>query len=228
MEIIQKNTDTWIIEDSGVRCFVLEGEKQTALIDTGMKITDIRSVVESLTDKPLLLLNTHADRDHIGCNGQFDTVFLGIHELQHYQPNHFDQKLLPLYEGDCIDLGERKLTVYDLSGHTPGSIGFYDERNGVLISGDPIQKDGRVFMFGEQRSLVGYVKSLERLLERKPDIKEIWPSHGELPLDDSYIEKCLEDVKDLLDGKLECELTDIFGKKIRACQGQYNIYLCDE
>jgi len=228
MDIIRKDSQTWIIEDGGVRCFVLEGDKYSALIDTGMKIEDIRKVGESLTDRPILLLNTHADRDHIGSNGQFDTVYLGIHELQHYQLNHFDQKLIPLYEGDVIDLGNRKLTVYDLSGHTPGSIAFYDEDRNVLISGDPIQKGGKVFMFGEQRSLAGYVKSLERLLERKPAIREIWPSHAELPLDDSYIEKCLEDGKDLLDGKLKYEVCDMFGRKVRACQGRYNIYLCDE
>ena len=228
MDIIQKDDHTWIIEDSGVRCFVLEGEEYTALIDTGMMIEDIRSIVKGLSDKPIRLLNTHADRDHIGCNSQFDTVCLGIHELQHYRLNHVDQKLIPLYEGDVIDLGNRKLIVYDLSGHTPGSIAFYDENNEVLISGDPIQKDGRVFMFGEQRSLAGYVKSLERLLECKPAIREIWPSHAELPLDDSYIEKCLEDGKGLLQGKLKYEVCDMFGRKVRACQGRYNIYLCDE
>ena len=185
------------------------------------------TLVKGLTDRPILLLNTHADRDHIGCNAQFDTVYLGIHEFQHYCLNHFDQKLIPLYEGDVIDLGNRKLSVYDLSGHTPGSIAFYDENSRVLISGDPIQKGGKVFMFGEQRSLVSYVKSLERLSKRKPDIREIWPSHAELPLDASYIEKCLEDGKDLLEGKLKYEIRDMFGKEVRAYQGKYNIYLCD-
>ena len=228
MDIIRKDSQTWIIEDGGVRCFLLEGDKYSALIDTGMKIEDIRKVAESLTDRPILLLNTHADRDHIGSNTQFDTVYLGIHELQHYQLNHFDQKVIPLHEDDLIDLGERKLRVIDLSGHTPGSIGFYEEETGILISGDPIQRNGRVFMFGEQRSLIGYVSSLKRLRERGLPLKEIWPSHADLPLDETDLEKCLKDVKDLLEGRLEYDHCDMFGKKVRAYRGRNNIYLCDD
>ena len=227
MEIINKPDNTWIIEDNGVRAFLLQGDRYAALIDTGMRIEDIGSVVKGLTDKEILLFNTHADRDHIGCNSQFDTVHISAHELQYYQKNGFDQKIVPLYEKDVIDLGNRKLIVYDLSGHTPGSIGFFDENNGILISGDPIQKDGRVFMFGEQRSLIGYIGSLERLIPEKNKFKEIWPSHAELPLDNSYIEKCLNDVKDLLGNKLEYELNDMFGNTIRAYKGKYNIYLCN-
>ena len=48
MEIIKKDNNTWIIEDSGVRCFLLEGNDKAALIDTGMNIDNIKEVVSSL------------------------------------------------------------------------------------------------------------------------------------------------------------------------------------
>ena len=41
-------------------------------------------------------------------------------------------------EGDRIDLGGRSLTVLHLPGHSPGSVGFFDERNGILFSGDAL------------------------------------------------------------------------------------------
>ena len=41
-------------------------------------------------------------------------------------------------EGDTVDLGDRRLTVLHLPGHSPGSIGLLDERNGVLLSGDTL------------------------------------------------------------------------------------------
>lgn len=227
MEIIRKDESTWIIEDTGVRVFILKGKEKTAVIDTGMNLKDLKDIVSGLTDQPLILLNTHADRDHIGCNGEFDEVSIGIHELQHYQKNGFSQKITALYENDEIDLGERKLIVVDLSGHTPGSIGFYDPDRKILISGDPIQKDGRVYMFGEQRSLTGYIASLERLQKRKEDFKEIWPSHATLPLDNGSIGKCLKDVKDICAGVLDYELIEMFGTTARAYKGKENIYLCD-
>jgi glyoxylase-like metal-dependent hydrolase (beta-lactamase superfamily II) len=43
-----------------------------------------------------------------------------------------------LAEGDRIDLGGRSLTVLHLPGHSPGSVGFFDERNGILFSGDAL------------------------------------------------------------------------------------------
>ncbi|MBQ6477785.1 MAG: MBL fold metallo-hydrolase [Erysipelotrichaceae bacterium] len=228
MEIIRKNDSTYIIEDNGVRAFLLIGTGRAALIDTGMSITDIRSMVEGITGKEILLLNTHADRDHIGCNRQFTKVYIGVHELQSYPQEDPKQELVPLFEGDCIDLGERTLEVVDLSGHTPGSIGFYDRNSRVLISGDPIQKNGNVYMFGPKRSLIGYIASLERLNKRKDDFDEIWPSHADLPIDSSNIQKCTEDIKDILKGNCPFAIKEMHGTSVRAYQGKTNIYLCDK
>ncbi len=43
-----------------------------------------------------------------------------------------------LDEGDRIDLGDRSFTVLNLPGHSFGCIGLYDERDGLLFSGDAI------------------------------------------------------------------------------------------
>ena len=71
-EIIQINGNTWRIEDDGVRLFLLAGTKKALLIDSGMNLNNARDIASGLTDLPLSLLNTHADRDHIGSNEQFD------------------------------------------------------------------------------------------------------------------------------------------------------------
>jgi glyoxylase-like metal-dependent hydrolase (beta-lactamase superfamily II) len=49
-----------------------------------------------------------------------------------------------LDEDDIIDLGDRKLRVLHLPGHSPGSIGLLDEHDGVLFSGDAIYQGGLV------------------------------------------------------------------------------------
>lgn len=45
-----------------------------------------------------------------------------------------------LDEGDRVDLGDRSFAVLSLPGHSPG-IGLYDERDGLLFSGDAIYDD---------------------------------------------------------------------------------------
>lgn len=46
-----------------------------------------------------------------------------------------------LGEGDRIDTGDRSFAVLALPGHSFGSIGLYDERDGLLFSGDAVYDD---------------------------------------------------------------------------------------
>lgn len=57
-----------------VRSFLVLGQREAALIDTGMGIDNIRPIVESLTDLPIRVILTHSHWDHIGSVGQFEQV----------------------------------------------------------------------------------------------------------------------------------------------------------
>ena len=76
VEIIQISEDTWRLEDGGVRFFLLAGTEKALLIDSGMNIRNAKDIASGLTELPVGLLNTHADRDHIGSNGQFDHFYM--------------------------------------------------------------------------------------------------------------------------------------------------------
>jgi glyoxylase-like metal-dependent hydrolase (beta-lactamase superfamily II) len=67
-EVYKINESTWRIEDGGVRFFLFCGTEQAALIDTGMNTPDAKEIAESLTNLPLILINTHGDPDHISGN----------------------------------------------------------------------------------------------------------------------------------------------------------------
>ena len=55
--------------------YLIVGEKQALLFDTGMGISDLRKVTGQLTAMPIIVLNSHTHNDHVGDNWQFKTVY---------------------------------------------------------------------------------------------------------------------------------------------------------
>jgi glyoxylase-like metal-dependent hydrolase (beta-lactamase superfamily II) len=66
---------TWLVGEPGhVNCFLATGTERAVLIDTGLGIADIKAAAETLTDKPVLVVNTHSHSDHRGGNWRFADV----------------------------------------------------------------------------------------------------------------------------------------------------------
>lgn len=221
-QIIQINNNSWRIEDGGVRFFLLTGTEKALLIDSGMMVNHAKDIAEELTDLPILLLNTHADRDHIGSNEQFDEFYMHPAEENLYRSSGKPGTIIPVQEGDTIDLGQRELKVLELPGHTPGSIALLDVAGRILISGDPIQRHGRIFMFGPHRNMDAYIESLKKLDERKNEFDEIWPSHADIPVSTDTIKLLYEGAQDILAGKVSGTPEELFGNKITA----YDLGFC--
>lgn len=82
-KIHQPFTCVYHIEDPmGVFVTLIVGSKRAALIDTGMGIGNLRQTVQAITDKPLMVINTHGHADHIGGNYQFDEVYMNPDEYR--------------------------------------------------------------------------------------------------------------------------------------------------
>ena len=79
-EVIKINENTWCIEDAGVRFYLFCGNQKAALIDTGMNCPDAKQIAEGLTNLPLILINTHADPDHISGNSAFCEFYMSPNE----------------------------------------------------------------------------------------------------------------------------------------------------
>lgn len=214
----------WIIEEDFVRMFLAEGSEDALLIDTGLGGGDIRGLAESLTAKPISVVNTHGDGDHVGGNGQFEAIHMHPSEYDYYlfeRPERGNENLVPVWEGHIFDLGTRCFEVVLIPGHTPGSIALFDRANRVLFAGDTLQSTP-IFMFGRGRSLIALEQTLNKLLNISGEIDTIYPSHGNLEESPEIITGMLEGLKLIKSGSVEgrdikeprpCKLYDSGGAK---------------
>ena len=226
--VLQVSGDTWRIENGMVRFFLLKGTEKALLIDTGMTVRHAKEIAEALAGLPVLLLNTHADGDHTGGNGQFESFLMHPADEAHYRKEGKGGRLVSVRDGDEIDLGNRKLRIIHIPGHTPGSIAVLDISRRVLISGDSLQEHGRIFMFGEHRNMRDYIASMEKLDKMKADFDEIWPSHGDLPISPDCIRKHCDGAAKILNGEISGTEADFYGRTIHVYQVGVTTFLCNE
>ena len=169
----------WAIDQKGVRAFLLVGQDNAILVDTCFG-GDILSVCQTITANPITLITTHSDQDHIGCDQQFPRQYLHSAEFARYESRGKGAShAAPMQEGDVFSVGDYRLEVIWIPGHTPGSIALLDRKHRFLISGDTVQA-GCIFMHGEGRDLPTFSSSIAKLEDKRQEglFDTIYPSHG--------------------------------------------------
>ena len=202
--VVRIDESTWAIDEGMVKCYLLAGSERAMLIDTGNGGGDLKALVRSLTDLPVMLVNTHADPDHTGCNDQFDTPYLHPSEFAYYEERNPGKSHLALLDNTKVNLGDRWVEVLLIPGHTCGSIALLDEERRYLFSGDMVS-ESPIFMFGAQRSMLAYFSSLARLSRRAEDFDKIFPAHGPMHLEPEIITRLMDCCEAALAGKLEAQ-----------------------
>lgn len=209
-------TGAWRLEDGDVRFFLFEGTERALLVDSGMTPQDLRSTVATLTSLPVLLVNTHADPDHITNNAQFEEVRMHPAEFPHYYTLQGQyHPVQPVWDGDVIDLGGRSFEVIAVPGHTPGSIALLNRQERFVVGGDGVQNGG-IFLFGPQRSLHGYLCGLRRLQARAAEFDAVYPSHADFPQPAGQIDKLIEGTEAVLRGEVTGSDAVMFGTPIKV------------
>ena len=84
-----------------------------------------------------------------------------------------------LDDGDRIDLGDRSFEVIHTPGHSPGGIALWEERSGMLFSGDLVY-DGELIEDTYHSNADDYVASMRRLLDLPVRVVHAghYPSYG--------------------------------------------------
>lgn len=227
--IVPINQHTWRIDEPDVRFFLLEGENEALLVDTG-KITDnAKEVAESLTGKPIQLLNTHADIDHIRSNYEFEAFYMHPAEAcNYYKRNKGAGTLIPVEDRQIIDLGSRPLEIVTLSGHTPGSIGLLDLNHRALFCGDVVAENYNIFLFGWHREIHAYLESLKKLESMLDRFDIIYPSHGTPAVEPAFVSKLRSGVEKVIAGEVEYTMAERYNTEVRLYDiGVAGVY-CDK
>ena len=69
--------DTYMINLMGLQApSLIVGHDRALLLDTGLGNFDMMSLVRRVTDKPVMLVLSHAHSDHMGGIGQFEEIYL--------------------------------------------------------------------------------------------------------------------------------------------------------
>lgn len=229
---------TWRIEEwigmAGVYSYLLEGLDRAALIDCGFGIVPVREIVEGLTDKPVKLLLTHGHYDHVGAADSFPEAYMDPADAETYRrnaelmgpggagaalplPRTPAEAMLPLRDGERIDLGGRTLRVVSAPGHTRGSVCFLEEGTGRMYTGDTACRGDVLMMFPTSTPLPDYAAALRKLiaLRERGEVTVTWPSHHAVPIDPAIFDEFLEATEAILSGALRGEVQRQFGTPSR-------------
>ena len=193
---------TFIFNSIQVKTYVVYNEnKECVIIDAGnlerFEDEQILNYIEKSGLKPLMLLNTHSHIDHVMGNKViaekynielaaspiekpfYDKVWMfaaafGINFTQ-------DRCLTPtidLVDGQIIKIGNDELKVLSTPGHAPGHVCFYDEKDGIVFTGDTLfyRGVGRWDLPGGNYNQLE--KSLLNVLYKLPDNTIAYCGHG--------------------------------------------------
>ena len=128
---------TWVVETNDLTTmYILEGDNQAMLIDTGTKCKSLDKIVREITQKPLTVVLTHNHRDHAGNIHYFEQVYMHPSDTTVAVNIQFEGEYKWMADGDVFDLGGRKIEVYLMPGHTPGSVVFVDKSINAAFTGD--------------------------------------------------------------------------------------------
>ncbi len=80
-------------------------------------------------------------------------------------------------DGHVIDLGQRKIEIISVPGHTPDAMALFDRESGYLWTGDTFY-EATIWLFFDGTDLDAYEESIRRLAALSPILKKVFPAHN--------------------------------------------------
>lgn len=196
----------WQILSDGDYIYLVEGEKEALVIDTGYACGNIRKFCQGLTDKPIWrVANTHEHFDHTANNFQFDKAYMSAYTAERasipmpgpdFEGLSFprDYPIEIIQEGYEFDLGDRTLQVFELPGHSEGSLAFLDAKGGFLFAGDEFVSRFKILHTSVER----FAKQMEKLYAYRDKFHTVCA--GNMICSAEYVERYLANARYILEG----------------------------
>lgn len=187
--------ETLIVGPVMTNCYIIacEDTKKAAVIDPGGDAQRILDAVKRMGVEVVYVLNTHGHFDHTLANDAIVKATgaqLAIHEADApmlkigggaawfgMKGSQSSPDLL-LHDGDTLSVGNLRLQVLHVPGHSPGGAAFYLANEGVVFSGDALFQMGigrTDLPGGDYDRLIASIRT--KLLTLPPDTV-VYPGHG--------------------------------------------------
>lgn len=203
--VLQIAPGTWRILSDGDYSYLLEGDDEAIVIDSGYGAGNIRDFCQTLTEKPVRrIVNTHDHFDHTANNCYFDLAYMSAETkplatipFPSFEGIDFprDYPIQVVEDGEVIPLAGRDLLVLKIPDHAVGSIVLLDKAKRLLFSGDELGMPHGKPLNG---SVKHWAELMEKLVAYRGDYDTIYGGGGEV--DESIAEKYLENAKHILAG----------------------------
>lgn len=106
-------------------------------------------------------------------------------------------KVFPVSDGDIFDLGDRRIEVVEVGGHTPGSIVLIDDKTRIAFCGDACNGN-TLLEFKTSLPVNVYLKNLKRLAEFSDRFDMMYGGHE--VFDKSIIDEGIETAERVVAG----------------------------
>jgi glyoxylase-like metal-dependent hydrolase (beta-lactamase superfamily II) len=195
-----------------VKSYLVEGDRDVAILDTGMGVGDFAGLVRSLSSLDPVVLHSHAHFDHIGASSKYQRVY--VHESEAddlragYPSDRFERWFHPQYMRDIpLPVGFNPATAsidgkepsgflnhgdaIDLGSrtlevfHTPGhSPGGITlfDREAGALFPGDAVYAGPMFSFRVDADPRAYRESLALLATLSHSARVVYPSHNAVPM----------------------------------------------
>ncbi|MBE5956661.1 MAG: MBL fold metallo-hydrolase [Lachnospiraceae bacterium] len=131
----------------------------------------------------------------------YDEIVMNLSRKLVEREEPYTFKCNPIYPGDTLSYGGYDFTVVNLSGHTIGQCGLYEEKKKLLFSGDQLVLDTVPIVMSQKRNLhllAMYFQSMEEINDLYRDCT-VLPCHNEIiyepaletkRITESYLAQC--------------------------------------
>lgn len=231
IKISKINDHIWLLNNNDEATgYLVTGSEKALVIDTMNGYVDVHALAGTLTDLPLMVVNTHGHCDHIYGNIYFDKAYINPKDIeiarrQFTHPQFVEAtkslglkpaEFVNMEQGKVFDLGGLELEVYETPGHTPGSVVLLDRTDRILFSGDTIIEQTWM-QLEESTSMEIFLESIDKIQKIRKDFDSVLTGHSRHIEDASLCEAHYKAVKEVCDGLTENDVVyEWFGGKCMA------------